>query len=102
MSLSGKHETHQSVYLKKKNRGKAMFNSIYIYVVNILGIHISICMPNIELNHRITGMGQMGRDDSGSPCLTSLHKLGHPRTHGTELHPDGSGLSPVRVAPHPL
>lgn len=32
----------------------------------------------------------------------SLLKKGHPRAHGTEMCPAGSGVSPGRDTPHPL
>lgn len=43
-----------------------------------------------------------GRDHSGLYSPTSLLKQGHLRAQGTRLHPDGSGISPVREPPVPL
>lgn len=48
-------------------------------------------------------MGKLcGMDYSGSSDPTSLLRQGHPRAHGTEVHPDGSCTSSTRKTLQPL
>lgn len=58
----------------------------------------SVSSTVLLLLHR---MGWVGREHSGSSGPTSLPKQGHSRVHGTGLHPDGSGLSPVKETSQP-
>lgn len=50
-------------------------------------------------NHRL---GEAGRDHGGSSAPTSLLEQGHSRACNTGLHPDGSGVSPLREISHPF
>lgn len=56
----------------------------------------------VLLSSGFHGMGQVGRDSSGSIFPTSLLEQGDPRALCIELHPDGSWTSPVRETPQPL
>lgn len=49
-------------------------------------------------NHRVV---HVGRDHTGSSGPTSLLTLGLPRSQGTGLCPNGSGITPVKETPQP-